>query len=291
MLKTISILLLLSCNVYALDNIPARTVTDQNKHGLEQLYGKSFIISPVNSGWYGADPIDVKAVSQSAASTLMKYMPPDLSLSPIILKNNKEGPMVLLNRGKQHEYIILVNVSGQYWAQLAYQFSHELCHILSNYEATRRDSNQWFEESLCEAASIHAVNQMSDIWKVSPPYPSWQSYSTSLQSYYKNILAEPHRYLQTNDSIANWYQREKVSLRLKAEQRNKNEVIGTKIYLFFKENPHRWRSIRYINIGNINNQISLQQYLQDWENNLPTELKHVAKIIASWFKFNIQQSH
>lgn len=291
MLKIISILLLLNFNVYALDNIPARAAPDHNKQNRERLPSKQFIISPVSRGWYGADPIDIKAVSQSAASTLLKYMPSGLSLNPVILKNDNKGPMTLFNRGKQSEYIILVNISGQYWAQLAYQFSHELCHILSNYEATKRDENQWFEESLCEAASIHAVNQMSNIWKTNPPYPSWQNYSTSLQSYYKNILAEPHRYLQANDSIPNWYQRERVSLRLKAEQRNKNEIIGTRIYLFFKENPYRWQSIRYINIGNINNQISLQQYLQDWENNLPTDLKHVAKTIASWFKFNGQQSH
>ena len=65
----------------------------------------------------------------------------------------------------------------------------------------------------------------------------------------------------------------------------KNEIIGTKIYLFFKDKPERWRSMKYINLGNANNQISLKQYLQDWESNLPMELKHVAKTISGWFGY------
>lgn len=242
-------------------------------------------ITPTPEGWYEANLADVEAVSQSAASTLLEHMPAGSKLNPIILKNGKEGPVVLFQRGSQQEYRIVVDIKGQHWAQLAYQFSHELCHILSHYEATRNDANQWFEESLCEAASIHAVKQMSNRWKTRPPYPNWQDYSLALEKYYKNILLEPHRYLRPGDSILNWYQREKVSLRSNPGQRNKNEVIGTKIYSLFEQDPDRWRSISYINIGNINNDITLQQYLQDWENNLPVDLKYIAKTITSWFGY------
>ena len=105
--------------------------------------------------------------------------------------------------------------------KLAYQFSHELCHVLSNYEVTKKDANQWFEEALCEGASIYAVNRMSQVWKTNPPYSSWQSYASNLEKYYDNIMAEQHRYLQPEDTIFNWYQREKTSLRANAEQRNK----------------------------------------------------------------------
>ncbi len=242
-------------------------------------------INPVREGWYDAQTVDVEAVTQSAASTLLEHMPAGLKLAPIILKNDEDGPVVLFRRGERNEYIVLVDIEGLKWAQLAYQFSHELCHILSNYESTKKDANQWFEEALCEGTSIHAVKQMSDVWKTSPPYPAWQSYSAALEEYYKDILAEQHRYLPAGDNIADWYQREKVSLRSSAEQRDKNEVIGTKIYAFFEQKPDRWQSMRYINIGNANEQITLQQYLQDWRDNLPADLKYVAETISGWFGY------
>lgn len=265
-----------------LTGIPGLSCTESAGDTNTQL---SLNINPVRDGWYGAQTADVEAVTQSAASTLLEHMPGGLKLEPVILKNDEDGPIVLFRRGERNEYIVLVDIEGRTWAQLAYQFSHELCHILSNYGSTQQDANQWFEEALCEGASIHAVKQMSNVWKTNPPYPVWQSYSTSLEEYYQNILAEQHRYLPAGDNIANWYQREKISLRSNAGLRDKNEVVGTKIYSYFEQNPQRWRAMNYINVGNSNNQITLQQYLQDWENNLPADLKYVAVTISAWFGY------
>ena len=48
------------------------------------------------------------------------------------------------------------------WSQLAYQFSHEFCHVLSNYERLRDNPNNWFHEALCELASVFTLRRMAE---------------------------------------------------------------------------------------------------------------------------------
>jgi hypothetical protein len=49
-----------------------------------------------------------------------------------------------------------------------YQFAHEFAHILSNYER-HADSkvarqHEWFEEALCEVASLYALKRVGMQW-------------------------------------------------------------------------------------------------------------------------------
>jgi hypothetical protein len=164
-------------------------------------------------------------------------------------------------------------------------------HILSNYGETENDANQWFEEALCEAGSLQAVKRLSVAWQTDAPFPYMQSYAPSLEDYFNDAINEEHRYLsQPGDNIADWYQREQDSLRTESvslpAQRRKIEVVGTEIYMFFAESPDRWRSVKYLNLGNSGGNISLEAYLDEWNNNLPDDLKYVAETISGWFGFN-----
>ena len=166
-------------------------------------------IRPVSSGWNDARVIDVKAVTTSVASNLMPYFPKK-KLNPIILKNKKEGPKTLYKKGNNNEYIVFVDIKGRRWAQLSYQFSHELCHILSNYNKNNDVKTQWFEESLCEAISLHTLEKMSIQWQHTPPYPNWKSYSSSIKKYLNNMLQEKHRGKSNN--LSKWFSSNKKSL-------------------------------------------------------------------------------
>lgn len=242
-------------------------------------------IISTTENWGTVQPIDAKAVALSAGEEVLKNIP-GIDLDPIILKNKiADTPITLYERGANGEYIIGVTIDDTYWAQLAYQFSHELMHVITNYGNTRGDANQWFEEAVCEAASIQAVREMSKSWKTNPPYPNWKSYSENLANYYADLITENSRYLASGDSMASWYQREKESLRSHATQRDKNEVVGTRIYHYFNESPDRWRSLKYLSIGDFDEGDSLEKYLNEWEKQLPEDLKYVAITISSWFGF------
>lgn len=267
----LSLLLLVSCGGSSDEEVPEEK--------------SELIISPASERWGQAVPVDVKAVALSAGKEVLKNIP-GLPLSSILLKNKiSETPVTLYERGDNDEYIIGVKIDGRQWARLAYQFSHELTHVIINYGNTPGNVNQWFEEAVCEAASIQTVKDMSVSWQTNPPYPNWQSYSSSLANYYASLITEDSRYLSRDDSMANWYQREKNSLREDPHQRDKNEIVGTKVFYFLNESPERWRALKYMNIGDFNGDITLKEYLQEWETALPGDLKYVAVTISSWFEF------
>lgn len=82
-----------------------------------------------------------------------------------------------------------MSASNRLWAKYAYQFAHEYCHhqIFSNF-INSYDQFGWFEESLCELASIHSLKYMAEEWRNNPPYSNWRSYSSSLDEYADEII-------------------------------------------------------------------------------------------------------
>ncbi|MCK5829785.1 MAG: hypothetical protein KAH20_05740 [Methylococcales bacterium] len=250
------------------------------------------VIKAVGGGWETAGVHNIEAITLSSARSLLENIP-GISLDPILLTNKGEfgpPPIVYFNRGPNNEYNVDVSVGGARWAQLVYQFSHEFMHIVSNYGNTPGDANQWFEEALCETAAMHSVNRLSEVWKTNPPFESLQGYSQLMENYFNDfILNEVEKakteFFKPGDTIATWYQREKQSLRDDAGQRNKNRIIANEIFLFFSESPDRWRSVKYLNLGNSGGDISLEAFLEEWKNNSPDDLKYVAETISGWFGF------
>ena len=59
--------------------------------------------------------------------------------------------------------IILLNTTIDFWNQAAYQFSHELCHMLIPKNVI--DELRWLEESICETASYFFLKRISPVWK------------------------------------------------------------------------------------------------------------------------------
>ena len=123
---------------------------------------------------------NVHAVLQSTAEQLWQYFP-GRRLDPILVEP-KGGPIAIYQRGPHGEYQVRLGTGDLFWAQHAYQFAHEFCHILCNYNDTAH-RNKWFEESLCETASLFALRKMSKAWAVHPPYPNWKDYAKAFSAY------------------------------------------------------------------------------------------------------------
>ena len=85
-------------------------------------------------------------------------------LDPICVNRSRTGPIVLYERGKQGEYLVKLNTEKTYWCQYAFQFAHELGHIICGYKKGDR-SNLWFEETICETASLFVLRRMTKEWK------------------------------------------------------------------------------------------------------------------------------
>ena len=114
---------------------------------------------------------------------------PVLVLNGSLLNPPKEYPKTIKLNGLVLIYLGTKDLS---WSQYSYQFSHELWHYIIDTDfPPKNDKFGWFEESLCELASLYTLNKMSITWQTNPPYPNWKDYSGSLKEYITNKLSEP----------------------------------------------------------------------------------------------------
>jgi hypothetical protein len=241
-------------------------------------------ITPSPKGWQPALTVDVQKVVTSTASTIMRHFP-QKQLQPILLYNKTEGPRTLFKKGKNNETIVWVDIKGKHWAKLAYQFSHEMTHILANHNK-KSGKNQWFEESLCEAMSIYTLGKMANAWKHNPPYANWKSDAGSLKKYQTNLLNEKHRYV--NIPLSEWLHQNKKKLRDTPYDRAKNEVIGTAIYKLIEAGKFKIDTIQYMNLGKSHHELlSFSDYLKMWLKNAPKANKQSVLNIAELFSISI----
>lgn len=231
-------------------------------------------VSVESQTWGDASPADVQTVLQSVIEVISPYMA-GRTFGTITVRNDTGGPITLYERGAAGEYVVLLNVNGRYWAQLAYQFSHEMCHLMSNYDLAPRNAShqQWFEESLCEAFSLFTLEKMTQHWIINPPYPQWQEYAPKFIDYQREISQQPHRRLPKGMSLPQWYKQyaEALSADPVAQGRDLNELVANQLLPIFAENPQTWVIMNYLNLGDDSTDKSLNKYLTDWQKNAPAE--------------------
>lgn len=197
--------------------------------------------------WGGAPVRDVEAVLVSVARVMMADFPQHAAVR-VVVRPSPAGPRVLAERAADGAHQVLLNVRGPRWDQLAYQFSHELCHIVSNYDlrpvdATRK--HQWFEEAVCEAVSIVALQRLAARWQDEPPHASWAAYAPAFHHYAQRLLNAAHRQLDPSTTFAAWYRRNAPAMAADPYLREKNELVATALVeLFAREGL---QSVGYLN--------------------------------------------
>ena len=117
---------------------------------------------------------------------------------------NDYVPRVLYRRSSSEPIFIQLTAHDRHWSQFAYQFSHEFCHVLSDYERLRENPNNWFHETICEVASLFTLRQMAKRWLTEPPFSNWKDYAKHLANYAQNRLSRPEVQLPENVSLKAW---------------------------------------------------------------------------------------
>ena len=227
-------------------------------------------------GWGNVRKETIEKVLYSVADELLTRLPKKLSV-PIVVTHTDSNPVALYERGANGEYRVQLHASEANWHLYTYEFAHELCHILSNYEenvgpgASRY--NQWFEETLCETASLFTLKNVAATWKDAPPAPDWARETDKLNRFFDLLIAEGHRQLPPHSPLAVWLASNEEKLRRDPYQREKNELVANMLLPLFERNPENWSTLSYLNLepGDAGN--SLQDYLRNWYRNAPAEHK------------------
>lgn len=223
----------------------------------------------VQAGDWGAASVqDIETVLNSVADVLLPYFPRHASVR-IAVAFSEAGPRVLAEKSADGAHQVLLNVQDTRWDQLAYQFSHELCHIVSNYDhreiglAPASRSHQWFEETLCEVVSIVALNRLESSWRESPPHAGWAGYAPAFRRYAQRLLNDEHRHLSPAISITAWYRENERPLESNPYLRKKNELAATALLELFEATPGSLEAIGYLNLESPS-QEGFAAYLASW---------------------------
>ena len=183
--------------------------------------------------------------------------------------------------------IIQLTARNRKWAQYAYQFSHEYCHVLSNYRQLENNKNGWFHEALCELASVFTLRSMATQWKTHAPFRQWIDYADDLDSYVQDRLSNPDTQLQEGIPLQVWllYNEDmsRTSNYRNEVERNKQALVAYQLLPIFEDTPSGWNAIRNFPIS----EGYLKDYLLDWYSLVDEEDKPFVACISDAFGYTI----
>lgn len=245
---------------------PARKASNSRKLGLD--------IRVEGEGWGTPRRDAIETVLYSVADELMSRLPKKLS-RPILVTHTDANPVALYERGSHGEYLIRLHAQGESWHLYVYEFAHEFCHILSNYDENIAPGvprhNQWFEETLCETASLFTLKTLAQSWKETPPGPEMAAEADKLRRFFDLLISEGHRRLPPHTPLGIWLSENQEQLRNDPYLREKNEVVANLLLPLFQASPENWDALTYLNLDPADARNSLQEYLQHWYRNSPSE--------------------
>lgn len=86
---------------------------------------------------------------------------------------------------------IIVDIGERDWSKLAYQFGHELGHVLANSwqaDAKPEAPCQWLEEAMVEAFSLRGLQRLAAGWKENPPFTGDNAFGDAIAKYRQEIV-------------------------------------------------------------------------------------------------------
>ena len=239
--------------------------------------------------WGDARTSDIEKLLVDVASHIERSLRD--SLTGVVVVPAPEidpNPRTLCRHSPSDPFKVQLTARHKLWGKFAYQFAHELCHVLSNLERLRGNPNNWFVEALCELSSVFTLRQMAERWRTQPPYPNWASYAGSLAGYPVCMpVASGQRDLLT-DAVKLLLSSEEDNLRaasIRQEYGDFHEADRGKIAVFshamlpiFESQPTGWNSVRNVP----ETEGSLSEYLADWYTQVePVDKPFVGRILGT----------
>ena len=245
---------------------------------------KKFLLD--TSNWGDTSYKDVAKVLNSVIDEFeniidKKFLNPKV----LVIKNTRtsltkyDGPIFFSN---ELNNLIYLQAIDKLWSQYAYQFSHEYCHhIIESDFINKCNRFGWFEETLCELASINIIRQMSKTWRSKPPYSNWKEYSKDLWNYADTIIQNVDNKIET--PLKTWIGLKIDELYADRYNRRYNCLIATNLLDIFNENPKLWNFIGLIKNIPVNDSMTFKQFLSDWKSLVQKEQLALFEILEVKF--------
>ena len=161
---------------------------------------------------------------------------------------------------------IVVDVEGNFWCQLAYQFGHELGHVLDNFwgpDSRPRPPCQWLEESLAEAFSLRGLGKLADSWEQRPLFND-PPYGNAVRQYRRNVIEKYEKIAsdQMGDSgVAVWFRKYRSAL----DNRATVPAVVPSMLHELEADPRSIEDIGAMNRWPEKTSVPIEQYMRLWE--------------------------
>ena len=145
-------------------------------------------------------------------------LPSDRQPARLRVDNHTNGPPAIwLHDDPPDRAWIIVNIGPFDWCKLAYQFGHELGHVLCNSwqrSAKPRPPSQWLEEALVEAFSIRGLGLLATSWEKDPPFSGNAGFAASIRQYRADLM---QKYMagmdqRSPENVRQWFRERRPGL-------------------------------------------------------------------------------
>ncbi len=232
-------------------------------------------------GWGAATVTEVEAVLASAASVLWKFFP-QRKVEPFVVLRGRDGPIVHYQRNVMGEIVMKLDTSGHLWCQYVYQFSHEFCHILCGFRDTPMRRNNWFEETLCEVASLFVLRRMTSLWTAQPPFPNWKEYAPEFRRYAQGVMDT--RTQIGEGHLGDFYRKHRKTLESTPRDRALNGALALPLLALVEGAPEAWEAVTWLNHGPPPEGGTFAQYLENWRTAVPARHRPLVEEVIRRFE-------
>ena len=188
---------------------------------------------------------------------------------------------------------IIVDIGERDWSKLAYQFGHELGHVLCNSwqpDAKPAPPCQWLEEAMVEAHSLRGLGRLARSWKQNPPFAGDNAFGDAIARYRQDII---DRYTALADSqgltrdAAAWFTDHRGEIEMPALNPFA-QAISLTILAEYDRAPDCIEALGALNRWPGRSGLAIGEYLRQWETScaelqasprLPVRLRELLRIV------------
>lgn len=232
-------------------------------------------------GWGDVSTGDIAAVLQSTAHALTADAALRQPIDVIVVHGDE--PETAFERNEDGAFVVTLAVEGAYWSQLAYQFSHELCHVLSLNERRIETATDWFEESVCEAVSLVTLRRMARQWAGSED-PSWRSFAPEHARYVERVIARRARLRSRRQSLRSWYVCRIAELSANRYDRDNNGVIANALMPIIERDGRAIAAITSLNRSAVRADRSIADLVTAWRTDSSAAHRAIINALVAPFR-------
>jgi hypothetical protein len=227
--------------------------------------------------WEGAQLPDILAVCRSVADCFATAIS-ERAIEPIWLSTRTRNPRTRYVRTPKGEVQVLLSQPARQrrWVYYAYQFAHELCHVMANlpleFDGAAKKS-QWIEEAICETCSLYALRVLARRWEFEPPYPNWRPYAVQFSILADERLTHADHQLPSGRTFQDWLADAVPLMEGDGSRRADHCVVAGWLLPYFEKNPNAWCAIRYLNLWQPS--VGTKDYFGAWRSVAPDRLHSV----------------